>query len=80
MRMGSIADVVLTRMKVLLVEDHAEVRAMTAAHLVERGFVVDAVGSVAAARDALRGATYDAMVLDMGLPDGSGDSCGRSVG
>ena len=70
--MGSIADVVLTRMKVLLVEDHAEVRAMTAAHLVERGFVVDAVGSVAAARDALRGATYDAMVLDMGLPDGSG--------
>ena len=47
---------------------------MTAAHLAERGFVVDAVGSVAAAREALAGADYDAMVLDMGLPDGSGAS------
>ena len=45
---------------------------MTAAHLAERGFVVDAVGSLAAAREALAGADYDAMVLDMGLPDGSG--------
>jgi DNA-binding response OmpR family regulator len=61
-------------MKVLLVEDHAEMRRMTAAHLTEHGFVVDAVGSVAAARDALRDGGYDAMVLDMGLPDGSGAS------
>ena len=72
MSCGFKPDVVLTLMKVLLVEDHAEVRRMTAAHLAERGFVIDAVGSVAAARDALREGDYDAMVLDMGLPDGGG--------
>ena len=45
---------------------------MTADYLVENGFVVDAVGSVEAARAALDGAGYDAMVLDLGLPDGVG--------
>ena len=45
---------------------------MTADYLVENGFVVDAVGSVEAARAALDGARYDAMVLDLGLPDGVG--------
>ena len=41
-------------MKVLLVDDHTEVRRMTAAHPVERGFVVDAVGGVAAAGAGVR--------------------------
>jgi DNA-binding response OmpR family regulator len=59
-------------MKVLLVEDHDELRRMTAAHLSERGFVVDAVDTVAGARAALGTSDYDAMVLDMGLPDGDG--------
>lgn len=59
-------------MKVLLVEDHGEMRRMVAAHLTERGFVIDAVATVAAAREALDVGGYDAMVLDMGLPDGEG--------
>lgn len=45
---------------------------MTADHLSDAGFVVDAVGSVEAARAALDIARYDAMVVDLGLPDGSG--------
>ena len=59
-------------MRILLVEDHEALRRMTSDHLVERGFVVDAVGSVEAARAAMDIARYDAMILDLGLPDGSG--------
>ncbi len=47
---------------------------MTAVHLSERGFVVDAVGDLAAARAALAAAAYDAMIVDLGLPDGEGTS------
>lgn len=60
-------------MRILLVEDHAALRRMTADYLVQNGFVVDAVGSVEAARAALDVARYDAMIVDIGLPDGSGD-------
>ena len=59
-------------MRILLVEDHQALRRMTTDHLVAHGFVVDAVGSVEAARAALDIARYDAMILDLGLPDGSG--------
>ena len=59
-------------MRILLVEDHEALRRMTSDHLVERGFVVDAVDSVEAARAAMDIARYDAMILDLGLPDGSG--------
>ena len=59
-------------MRILLVEDHEALRRMTADHLVGAGFVVDAVGTVEAARAALEIALYDAMVLDLGLPDGGG--------
>ena len=61
-------------MRILLIEDHRELRRMTAAHLSERGFVVDAVGDLASARAALDAAVYDAMILDLGLPDGEGAS------
>ena len=59
-------------MRILLLEDHQAMRSMTAAYLTERGFVVDAVGTLEAAREALEGVAYDAMVLDLGLPDGEG--------
>jgi len=60
-------------MKILLVEDHDELRHMTTAHLRERGFVVDSVHNVEYARAALLSNEYDVMVLDMGLPDEDGD-------
>jgi two-component system, OmpR family, response regulator QseB len=59
-------------MRILLVEDHKALRTMTAAYLAENGFVVDAVASAEAARAALDVAVYDAMILDLGLPDGDG--------
>jgi DNA-binding response OmpR family regulator len=59
-------------MRILIVEDHPELRRMTAEHLTERGFVVDAVGRLSEARDALESAVFDAMVVDIGLPDGEG--------
>jgi two-component system, OmpR family, response regulator QseB len=59
-------------MKVLLVEDHAAMREMISDHLVERGFTVDAVGCAEDAHAALAVASYDALVLDLGLPDTDG--------
>lgn len=59
-------------MKILLVEDHAAIRELTAAHLTARGFVVDVARTVAEASEALDIARYDALVVDLGLPDGDG--------
>jgi two-component system response regulator QseB len=56
-------------MRVLLLEDHPALCELISDHLDRRGFVVDAVGS---GRDALAlaGSThYDALILDLGLPD-----------
>lgn len=59
-------------MRILLVEDHAALRGMIADHLVRRGFAVDAVGCGAEARAALAVASYDGLILDLGLPDEDG--------
>jgi len=58
--------------RVLLVEDRAPMRLLIAAHLRERGFVVDEAGTAAEARDALAVGVYAALVVDLGLPDGDG--------
>ena len=59
-------------MKILLVEDHPTVRTVVADHLIGRGFIVDAVGTVEEARAALRVSQYAGIVMDLGLPDGDG--------
>src|ERR1700692_1482659 len=59
-------------MRILLVEDHEAMRGMIAGHLSERGFAVDAVGDAESARSALAVASYDALILDLGLPDADG--------
>jgi DNA-binding response OmpR family regulator len=65
--------------RVLLVEDRAPMRQLIAAHLRERGFVVDEAGAVAEARDALAVGAYSALVVDLSLPDGDGgELLGRS--
>jgi len=58
--------------KILVLEDHADLRAMLAGHLMERGFKVDAMATLEEARAALMTATYDLAVLDLWLPDGHG--------
>ncbi len=59
-------------MRVLLVEDHRAMRDLIADHLRRRGLTVDAVerGDEALAATAVAG--YDAVILDLGLPDMDG--------
>ncbi len=62
----------LEAMRVLLVEDHRAMRDLIADHLRRRGLTVDAVerGDEALAATAVAG--YDAVILDLGLPDMDG--------
>lgn len=59
-------------MRVLVVEDHRAMREIIISHLQDCGFVVDAVerGDEAIAATAAIG--YDAVILDLGLPDMDG--------
>lgn len=59
-------------MRVLIVEDHGAMREMIADHLRHRGFAVDAVPDGGQALAATAAGTYDAMILDLGLPDMDG--------
>jgi two-component system, OmpR family, response regulator len=64
--------------RILLVEDSRETREMIARALGDEGCRVTAAGTCAAAEAALKGDGYRAVVLDLGLPDGSGvDLCRR---
>ena len=59
-------------MRLLLIEDNHALIDMMAAHLRERGFTVDLAYTGAAALAAAAAASYDAVVLDLGLPDMDG--------
>ena len=59
-------------MRLLVVEDEARITEVLRAALSRAGFAVDAVGTMADARAALPLAPYDAIILDLGLPDGDG--------
>ncbi len=59
-------------MDVLIVEDHDETRELVRRALEERGMRVTEAGSCAEALAARSGGTFDAIVLDWSLPDGSG--------
>lgn len=59
-------------MRLLLIEDHRAMREMIGDHLRERGFAVDAFGRADEALAAAAIARFDAVVLDLGLPDMDG--------
>lgn len=59
-------------MRLLLVEDTEDVADAIVASFQRRGDAIDHVASVADAEDALAVQDYDVVVLDIGLPDGSG--------
>jgi len=59
-------------MKILIVEDEDKVGRFVEKALAEQAYTVARVGSCAAARDALAESPFDAIVLDLGLPDGDG--------
>nr|WP_315204290.1 response regulator [uncultured Albidiferax sp.] len=59
-------------MRVLLVEDDVALAEAVASHLRGKGYAVDPVASLASARAALPVADWDAVLLDLHLPDGDG--------
>jgi two-component system, OmpR family, response regulator QseB len=59
-------------MRILIVEDDEILRAAVDTGLVMTGFTVDTVETVEDARAAASAWDYDAVVLDIALPDGSG--------
>ncbi|MBT9382823.1 response regulator transcription factor [Pseudooceanicola sp. CBS1P-1] len=59
-------------MRLLLIEDTAELADAVARALRAEGHAVDTAATCALAETALAVARYDAIVLDLGLPDGSG--------
>ncbi|HSI56013.1 MAG TPA: response regulator transcription factor [Ideonella sp.] len=62
----------MTPAKVLLIDDDTRLTAMVGDYLRGHGFEIDTAGSLAAGRERLRQASYDALVLDLMLPDGDG--------
>ncbi len=59
-------------LKLLLVEDHDDTRRVLARLLTHFGYEVTLSGSVAEALDAFRSQRFDAILSDIGLPDGTG--------
>lgn len=59
-------------MRVLLVEDDGALAEAVLSHLKGKGFAVDHAASLASARAALPAAPWDAVLLDLHLPDGDG--------
>ena len=59
-------------LRILLVEDHDDTRAVMQRLLTRWGHTVTLAASVAQARAALAGSTFDLLLSDVGLPDGTG--------
>ena len=58
--------------RLLLIDDDARLTAMVGDYLRANGHEVDVAGTLAGGREQLRGQHYDALVLDLMLPDGDG--------
>jgi two-component system phosphate regulon response regulator OmpR len=56
----------------LLIDDDARLTTMVADYLQANGFEVTSAGSLAAGRERLKQRSYDALLLDLMLPDGDG--------
>jgi len=67
------------KIKVLVVEDDAEIRGLLCASLVAEGFEVTTGVSVSEATALLKHDPPDLIVLDLGLPDGDGAELVREV-
>ena len=59
-------------MRLLVIEDEHRLATRLARGLREEGFAVDVASTLAKAREQVVEAAYDLVLLDLGLPDGSG--------
>jgi len=62
----------VANMRLLIIEDEARIAEILRSALSRSGFAVDTVGLCGDARAALEVNPYDAVILDLGLPDGDG--------
>lgn len=58
--------------RLLLIDDDARLTALVGDYLRRNGFDVEIAGTLAAGRERLRHGHYDALLLDLMLPDGDG--------
>ena len=65
--------------RLLLVDDDSRLASMVGDYLGRAGFEVETAGSLATGRDLLAANSYDALVLDLMLPDGDGLDLCREV-
>jgi DNA-binding response OmpR family regulator len=66
-------------MRLLLVEDNPQLAQLVQDGLTAQGFVIDRCGSLKEALATRSAATYDLILLDLGLPDGDGMSLVRKL-
>jgi DNA-binding response OmpR family regulator len=59
-------------LRLLVIEDEPRIAEILKTGLQKAGFAVDVVGSCTDAREALAVTIFDAVILDLGLPDGDG--------
>ena len=59
-------------MRLLIVEDQDKTVAFLTKGLSAAGYVTDAAANLSLARDCLSATSYDALIVDINLPDGSG--------
>ncbi|RYY22637.1 MAG: response regulator transcription factor [Sphingomonadales bacterium] len=59
-------------MRVLIIEDNGRLAGLVSHGIAQHGFSGDGVASIDEAEAALASVTYDAIILDLGLPDGDG--------
>ncbi len=66
-------------MRLLLVEDDPQLAELVQEGLTRQGFAIDRCGSLKEAMAARGAASYDLILLDLGLPDGDGMSLVREL-
>jgi CheY-like chemotaxis protein len=66
--------------RLLIVEDHAATRISLMRMMERRGYVVQGAGSLAQARELAATETFDLVLSDLGLPDGSGHELMMELG
>ena len=66
-------------MRILVVEDNEGIAAGLQANLTQRGYAVDVCQDMATAWHALGTERFDAVLLDLGLPDGDGSDIVRRL-
>jgi DNA-binding response OmpR family regulator len=73
---GAFGDCAAMSARLLMIDDDARLSAMVGDYLRSAGYRIEVAGSLAQGRELLAGEAYDALVLDLMLPDGDGlDLC-----